>query len=262
MSGVEFASVEGLRIACRDEGERNARAVIFSNSIGTDMRLWDGQAAAMASRFRVIRYDTRGHGQSGVPGEPVTIDQLGRDLLAVLDHFEVEKAHVCGLSLGGMTGMWVAAMHPGRVERMVLANTAARIGSVESWTARMEAVQEGGMAGIRELVVGRFLSKGFRERQPEIADEIGEMLESTDAEGYIAACEALRDADLGSLVLSIQAPVLIVAGALDVSTTPAQAEQLHAAIPLSEIVVFPDTAHLSNIEQPERFNASLLRFFG
>ncbi len=257
---IEYVPVDGVQIACQIEGNSDAPALVFSNSIGTNMHLWDAQAIALRSAFRIVRYDMRGHGQSDVPDEPATIERLERDLLAVLDHFEIERAHICGISLGGMVALWVAAMHRERVHRAVFANTSARIGSIESWATRIKLVREGRMAAAREIGIKRFLSREFRERQPIVTDVIGDMLEATDPEGYIAACAALRDADLSVIVPIIRVPSLIISGELDESTPPIQSKQLHNAIAGSKLIIFPNTAHLSNIEQPEMFNACLLKF--
>lgn len=251
---------DGARLRYRDEGPRDAPIVVFSNSLGTDLRMWEPQARDLAGRFRVVRYDTRGHGRSDAPPGPYSLAQLGGDLLALLDALRIERAHVCGLSLGGMTALWLAAEHPARVARAVFANTAARIGSDDSWNARIALVRTGGMAAVREFAVPRFLSAAFRASHPNLAHQIGAMLEATPPGGYIACCAALRDADLHDVIGRIAAPTLVVGGALDESTPPAQARALHAAIAGSELVIFPDTAHLSNIERAEGFTERLRDF--
>ena len=250
---------DGVRLACREDGGEHLPALVFSNSLGTAMRVWDPQVEALRIHFRIIRYDIRGHGQSSVPTRPATIEWLGEDLLAVLDAYGLERAHICGLSLGGLTALWLAATHPERVSRAVFANTAARIGSEEMWNARIEAVQAGGMAAIRDAVVLRFLSPGFQAREPERTRHFGDMLEATDPRGYIAACAALATADLGPIVPNITAPSLVIAGALDEATPPSQAAELHRAVPGSEMAVL-DAAHLSSLEQPGAFNALLVQF--
>ncbi len=257
---TDYLAVDGLRLTYRLDGPAAAPPLVFINSLGTDWRMWDRQIGALEGRFRVVCYDTRGHGQSGVPAEPTTIARLGHDLLALLDHLQIAQAHLCGLSLGGLTALWLAATHPDRVGRAVFADTAARIGSVAGWEARIAAVREGGMEAVRETIVGRFLSAAFRQQHPEVMDSISAMLTKTNPEGYIAACAALRDADLRAVVPTIRVPSLIIVGALDESTPPAQAEELHAAIAESELVLLPQAAHLSNIEQPAQFNAHLLAF--
>jgi 3-oxoadipate enol-lactonase len=180
--------------------------------------------------------------------------------LALLDTLHIEQAHLCGLSLGGMIALWCAIMHPQRVARLVLANTAARIGTNESWHMRIDAVNSGGMAGIRDAILARFLSQPFRQRSPETAQQLGEMVAATDPLGYIGACAALRDADLRALASTVRTPTLIFAGALDESTPPSQAQELHAAIAGSQLIIFSATAHLSNVERPQEFSESVLNF--
>lgn len=258
---VEYLALDdGLRLAYRLEGPPGAPPLVFSNSLGADMRMWEPQVAALGPDFRVLRYDTRGHGRSGVPAGPATLERLGRDLLALLDHLGLERVRLCGISLGGLTAQWLAAHHPERVERVLLANTAGRIGSAESWEQRIAAVRAGGMAAIGAAVTARFFSPAFRAARPDEAGFYRAILEATDAEGYIAACVALRDADMRPALGQIRAPTLIVAGELDESTPPAQAEELQRAIAGSRLAIIPGAAHLSNIERPDEFNA-LLRSF-
>jgi 3-oxoadipate enol-lactonase len=251
--GTAYAEIDGLDIAYRVDGRESADALVLVNSLGTDLRMWDPQMDSLAAHLRVIRYDCRGHGESFVPAGPTTIGRLGADLIALLDHLHVERAHLCGLSLGGLTALWVAAHHPARVDRAVFANTAARLGTTQSWDVRMRAVREGGMAAIRDAVVARFLGAGFRAAHPDIASRIGDMVEATPASGYLAACAALRDADLRGVVAAIRAPSLILAGELDESAPPLQSEELHAAIAGSELVVLRGAAHLTNVEQAGEF---------
>jgi 3-oxoadipate enol-lactonase len=251
---------DGTRLAYRVDGAEGAPTLVLVNSLGSDIRMWEPGVAELGCYFRVVRYDTRGHGRSDAPPGPYSIERLGRDLLELLDHLQMARAHVCGVSLGGLTVQWIAAHHPERVERAVLANTAARIGTETGWEARIEAVRAGGMAAVREAVVARFLCAGFRARRPDIARAIGDMLEATSPAGYIGACAALRDADLGAIVSSIRVPTLIVAGEADEATPPSRAEELHAAIAESALVVLPGAGHLSNVEQPSAFNQCLLAF--
>jgi 3-oxoadipate enol-lactonase len=222
--------------------------------------MWDEQAAALGRSFRVVRYDTRGHGRSGPPAGPASLEQLGRDLLALLDHQGIARAHLCGLSLGGLTAQWLAIHHPERVGRLILANTAARIGTAEGWAARIAAVSAGGMAAVSEAVIGRFFSPAFRAAAPVAVARYAAMLEATDPAGYRACCAALRDADLRPTVDRITAPTLIIAGGLDAATTPAQADELHAAIPASRLVQIAGAAHLSNVEAPDRFSRAVAGF--
>ena len=222
--------------------------------------MWDAQVAYLSQRVRIVRYDCRGHGASDVPDGPYTIEQLGNDLLALLDALRIEQANICGLSLGGITALWFALAYPHRVARAVFANTAARIGTTQSWDARIEAVKSGGMVAVREMLLARFLSADFRQQHPEIARQFGDMIEATNPSGYISACAALREADLRASVHEIRTPSLILAGALDESTPPLQSHELHNAISGSQLIVFNDVAHLSNVERPQEFSEYVLSF--
>jgi 3-oxoadipate enol-lactonase len=251
---------DGLGIAYRVDGNDTRDAVVLVNSLGADLSVWDPQMEELTRHFRVIRYDCRGHGESDVPRAPTTIGGLGADLVALLDHLNLERAHLCGISLGGFTALWVAVYHGDRVGRAVFANTAARLGSAESWEERIRAVRAGGLAAISETVVGRFLGAPFRAAHPDVTRRIIDMVEATPADGYIAACAALRDADLRDVISRIRAPSLIVAGELDQSTPLRQSEELHAAIAGSELVVLPGAAHLTNVEQAEKFTPVVTTF--
>jgi 3-oxoadipate enol-lactonase len=252
--------IDGLNIAYRVDGADTAEAVVLINSLGTNLSMWDPQMDELARHFRVIRYDCRGHGESDVPHNPATIDRLGADLIALLDHMNLERAHLCGLSLGGITALWVAIYHAERVGRAVFANASARFGTTQSWDERIRTVRAGGMAAVSEAVVGRFLGAPFRAERPDEARRILDMVEATPAEGYLAVCAALRDADLRDVVSRIRAPALIIAGELDQSAPPRQSEELHTAIEGSELVVLPGAAHLTNVEQAEKFTPLVSTF--
>lgn len=247
-------------IAYRVDGMRDGPALVFSNSLGTDHRLWDRQVPAVEDRFRVVRYEACGHGISDVPRGPVTIERLGQDLIALLDHVGIERAVVCGCSLGGVIALWLAVNRPERLTGVVLANTGAKVGTDESWNARIATVRAGGTAAVRDQVVGRFLTPEFRAGDPETTAMIAGMLDATNAEGYIAACEALRASDLRSDASRVRVPVLIVGSERDQSTPPALSRELHALIEGSDLVMIADAAHLSNVEQPDQFNRVLRRF--
>ena len=252
---------DATRITYYLDGPSSGRPVVFVNSLGTDYRLWQPQVERMLDRgFRVVRYDFSGHGASDPPTGPVTIASFGEYLVALLDHLDITRAYVCGCSLGGMIAQWTAATHPQRVAGAVLANTGAQIGTIESWNARIEAVREGGMAAIRDSVLSRFFSQAFRDRSPDDVARVGAMIEATDPRGYVAACVALRDADLRVLDRTIGVPTLIVAGAVDVATPPAKSEELRELISGSELVIIPDAAHLTNTEQPRAFNEAVVAF--
>jgi 3-oxoadipate enol-lactonase len=256
----DHVDVEDVRLFFRLNGRPDAPVLLLSNSLGTDVAMWAPQVSEFGQYLRVLRYDSRGHGRSGAPPGPYTLDRLGHDALALLDHLGIERAHVCGLSLGGVIAQWLAIYHSQRVARVVLADTAARIGTDSMWNERIAAIRAGGMRAIREAVIGRFLTEPFREHHPDVTKRLGETLEATPVQGYIAACEALRDADLRPVAGSIQASTLVVVGALDVATPPEQAYELHSMIAGSALVEIPRAAHLANVEQPDVFNERVLAF--
>jgi len=247
-------------IAYRVDGRSDGPALVFSNSLGTDHRLWDRQMPAVGDDFRVVRYEACGHGVSDLPRGPVTIARLAQDLLALLDHLEIDRAAVCGCSLGGVTALWLAVNRPERLTGVVLANTGAKVGTSESWNARIAAVRAGGTAAVRDQVVGRFLTPEFRARDPETTSLVSGMLEATNPDGYIAACKALRESDLRADAASVRVPVLIIGSERDQSTPPALSLELNAAIRRSELVMIPNAAHLSNVEQPALFNHALRHY--
>lgn len=248
---------DGTRLAYQLDGPTDAPAVLFLNSLGCDLRMWEPQAAALADEFRVVRYDTRGHGRSDVPPGDYSIERLGRDAIALMDALGIEQSHICGLSLGGLTALWLATYRPGRIKRAVFANTAARIGSDEMWAERIAFMRANGIAAMQEAVVARFLSEGFRERDPETTALVSGMIGATPLDGYLGCCAALRDADLRNMVSTIEARSVVIGGELDVATPPAQSEDLHAAIVPSELMIIPNVAHLSNLEAPELFTRRL-----
>ena len=247
-------------IAYQVDGAPNGASVVFINSLGTDHRLWDGQMPSVQHDYLVVRYDSCGHGVSDVPNGRMTIARFGEQLIALLDHLEIDRTALCGCSLGGAIALWLAVYHPERITGVVLANTGARLGTEQSWTTRIMAVEAGGMAAIRDAVLARFLTAAFRVRKPEVAGLIGGMLDATNPQGYIAACEALRDSDLRPVVATVRVPTLVIGSDRDESTPLAFAEELHAGIAGSELVIIPNAAHLSNVERPDVFNPALRGF--
>jgi 3-oxoadipate enol-lactonase len=257
---MNFITANDVRLAYQVDGLADAPALVLVNSLGTDLRMWEPQVPLLSRRFRIVRYDCRGHGASDAPPGEYTLEQLGHDLLVLLDALHIEQAYVCGLSLGGLVTLWLASRHPDRVARAVFADTAARIGTRESWTTRIDLVKAGGMGAIRDMVLARFLSEGFRSHYAEVALKIGKMLEATNPEGYRGACAALRDADLRDALAAIRSPSLIMVGELDEATPPAQAQELHTGIKGSKLVILRKAAHLANVEQPEAFNTAIQAF--
>lgn len=244
------------------EGPAGAPVLVLSNSLGTDLHMWDAQVPAFTRHFRVLRYDTRGHGQSLVSEGPYRIDQLGRDVLALLDALDIPKAHFCGLSMGGLIGQWLAINAPERIQRLVLCNTAAKIGTPEVWNPRIDAVLAGGvqaMADLRDASISRWFTPDFAEAQPEKVEAIVGMLARTSPQGYAANCAAVRDADFREQLAVIQVPTLVVCGSGDPVTTPEHGRFMQARIAGAELVEFP-AAHLSNVQAGEAFSQRVLAF--
>jgi 3-oxoadipate enol-lactonase len=234
------------------EGPAGAPALVLLHSLGTTREMWAPQAAALARRFQVVRCDLRGHGRSPVPPAPYEIADLAGDVVALLDRLGIGRAHLCGLSLGGMASMWLAARHPARVRRLVLCCTAAQLGSPATWAERAALVRAQGTAAVADAVLARWLTPTFAARHPERAAPLRAMLLGTPAEGYAACCGAIERMDLGPELPAIRAPTLAIAGAQDPSTTPEHLARIAAAIPGARLAVVDGAAHLANVEQPEK----------
>jgi 3-oxoadipate enol-lactonase len=252
-------SSEGAEIAWEAVGLEGAPTLVFTHSLGADRSMWRPQVAALQDRYRILLIDTRGHGRSAAPEGPSSIEQLGNDVLRVADENGAESFDYCGISLGGITGLWLAVHHRARLRSLVAANTAARIGSAETWQDRIAAVRAGGMEAIRETVIGRWFSPGFAESHPDWFAEANVVFAATDPTGYAGCCSALAVADLRDEISSIAVPVLVIGGSRDLATPPAEAERLHDAIAGSELTVL-DAAHLSNLDRHEEFTERLLLF--
>ena len=254
------ADCSGLRTHYELTGE-SGPALVFSNSLGTNLSMWEPQMAALAPHFRILRYDTRGHGQTSVtPGE-YTMEQLGRDVLSLLDALKLDRVHFCGLSMGGMIGIWLGAHAPERLNRLVLCNTAARIGTKETWNSRIATVRKDGMVPVAAGVIERWFTPDFRAAQPQRVEKMQRMLENSPPEGYASCCAAIREMDQTDAVAKIQVPTLMIYGTKDPVTPPADAQFLTSRIGGSKSVEL-DAAHLSNVEQDAAFTEALECFLG
>jgi len=258
---MPFLETTDLRVHYALSGPEGAPVVLFSSSLGSTLSVWDAQAAALEAGFRVLRYDTRGHGLTSVTRGPYTIARLGRDVVELLDGLGIERCHFCGLSIGGIIGMWLGVHAAEHVEKLVLCNTAARIGTPERWNERIQSVQTQGMSALAPDLVERWFTEEFRARSPEVVASARAMLESAPPEGYVACCAALRDADLRSEIEAIRAPTLVITGSEDPATPPAVGRFLADRIAGAQYVELP-TSHLSNLGAPDLFNAALARFLG
>ena len=236
--------------------------VLLVHAIGMDQRMWDELAAFLERQFRVVRVDLRGHGKSPVPPRPYALEAMADDLVAVLDKHDVAKAHYVGLSLGGMIGQAFALDHADRLGRLVLANTTSSYGPEgrAMWQARARAVESGGLAAIKDMVMSRYFSDAFREAQPRTVEEVGRRFLQTPADGYLGCCDAIAELDYTRDVSRIHARTLVIAGEKDAGTPPAMSEAIAARIPGARLATIAGAAHLSAVEKPAEFNA-LVRDF-
>ena len=240
------------------EGSEEAPVLVMANSLGTTLRMWDEGAPALRERFRLLRYDHRGHGGSPVPPGLYTIEDLGRDALALLDGLGIERFSWCGLSIGGMVGMWLASEAPERVEGLVLCCTSALLGPRELWDERIRVARKEGMDALVDSVVVRWFTPEFFSAHPETVEKAAAMLRGTDPEGYAGCCAAIRDMDLRDRLGQIRAPTLVISAADDPATPPEHGELIRDAIPGAGFEVIPGASHLANIEQPEAVTRAIL----
>ncbi len=241
------------------EGADDAPLLVLSNSLGTTLDMWVPQMPALLEHFRVLRYDTRGHGQSEVTPGPYSIAQLGNDVLALLDHVKAPRAHFCGLSMGGMTGIWLGIHAPDRIDRLVLCNTSAAIGVPEMWNARIAQVRQGGMAVVIDAVLERWFTNDFLSHAPAQVDRVRAMLANTPVEGYVANCAAVRDMDQRADLGRIATPTLVIGGKYDKSTPPEHGELIAKSVPGARYVEL-NAAHLSNWEAAQAFTRHAVNF--
>jgi 3-oxoadipate enol-lactonase len=250
---------DGHTINVEVEGPANAPVLILSNSLGTNLSMWDDQATEFSKQFRLVRYDRRGHGRSGVPRGPYTMERLGRDVLAVADALGVKKFNWCGLSMGGMVGQWLGTNAPDRVEKLVLSNTHYYYPDKAPWAERIAFAREKGLTALMPIQMERWFTKGFRDRSPSAVNRIAEMFKATNVDGFVGCCEAVRDMDFRESTPRISVPTMIIVGSHDPATPPAAGEDIHKMIKGSRLVAI-DAAHLSNVEQPKAYTDAVLGF--
>lgn len=239
-------------------GRTDAPVVVLSNSLGSTHRMWDAQIADLERHFRVVRYDTRGHGRSPVPDGPYSIDDLADDLVALLDRLGVAKARLVGLSLGGMTVMRVASRNPERVERIALLCTGAHLPPAASWMDRAALVRAEGSSAVAAAVVERWFTPVYLDAHPDARSAHEQMVAATPAEGYAGCCEAIANLDLREQLSTIAAPTLAIAGADDPATPPAKLQEIAARIPGARLLTVPQSAHMANAEQPGIITPALI----
>lgn len=239
------------------EGPEDAPVLAFSNSLGTTGVMWDAQAAALSDRFRVLRYGGRGHGGTPAPPGPYTVAELAGDLLALLDRLELDRVSFCGLSIGGMTGMWLGVNAPERIDRLAICCTGMQLPTAEMWSERAALVRREGMESVVEATIERWFTPSFPERSPEVVGRIREIFLTTDPEGYAGCCEALAEFDMRGQLDAISAPTLVIAGEDDPVGTPERAAAIAEEIRNARVVILPEARHLAAVEQADAVTREL-----
>ncbi len=256
------ATANGITINYELDGPEDAPVLIFSNSLATSLAMWNGQVAGLKDRFRILRYDNRGHGSTPVTEGPYTIGLLAQDLLGLMDVLGIEKASYCGLSKGGMIGQWLGINESHRLEKLVVSNTASYFPNKEMWRDRIDMATNDGIPAIAEASIGRWFTPGYLERadtKPTI-DFVRAFILETNKDGYLSSSVAIRDMDFRDELKQIDVPTLVIIGEKDPATIPEYGELIATSVPGAKTFVVPDAAHLSNIEQPDIYTRTLLDF--
>jgi 3-oxoadipate enol-lactonase len=258
---MPFATLNGFKCHYQHDDFGHDETIVFANSLGTNLSMWEAQVEVLSGHVNILRYDMRGHGQSEIGDKPtLDIATLGGDVLALLDALmPARKVYFCGLSIGGLVGQWLGINAPQRFNRIIISNTAAKIGNDEGWNSRIEQVQVHGLESIVGGTGERWFTLAFHKEKPEVVNQILTDFVKTSLPGYVACCGAVRDADFRDQLSNLIVPTLAISGAKDPVTTVDDAEFLAQHIPVSKHVTL-DAAHLSNVEQPEEFSTQVLQF--
>ncbi|HLS85659.1 MAG TPA: 3-oxoadipate enol-lactonase [Burkholderiales bacterium] len=256
------ATVNGIETYYEINGPEGAPWLVLSHSLACNVRMWDPQVAALKDRFRVLAYDTRGHGQSAAPSGAYTLEALADDLHALLKHLGIAHAHYCGLSMGGMIGQTFALKYPDLFETLVLADTTSRYPAEAAslWAERIKTAETKGMEPLVQPTLERWFTEDFRRNQPGEVERIAKAIRSTPVPGFVGCCHAIPKINLTARLKEIRCPILVICGDKDPGTPPAMSREIHENAPGSRLVMIPDAAHLSNIEQPAAFNRALEDF--
>jgi len=257
---MNFARLNGVVLHYADTGEADLPVIAFSNSLGTDFRIWDDVVAGLKGRFRCIRSDKRGHGLSEAPARPYRMDDHVADLIGLLDHLGLDRIVLCGLSVGGLIAQGIAARQPDRVSALILCDTAARIGDDDLWNTRIAAIEADGIEALADPIMERWLSAGFRAEKPDEALAWRNMLVRTTVDGYVGTCAAIRDADLTESTRQIRMPVLGICGSEDGATPPDLVRGTIAMIEGARFELIEGAGHLSCVENPDRVAALITGF--
>jgi 3-oxoadipate enol-lactonase len=255
-----FTTGDGCRMAYRFDGPADRPVLVLSNSIGTTLNMWDIQVQDLSKHFRILRYDTRGHGGSDAPAGAYSIARLGRDVIELLDALNIGRVHFCGLSLGGMVGQWLGIHTPDRIDRLILCNTSSFLGPTEQWDGRIASVLEAeDMSETAEMFLGYWFPLRMLEPESPVAGTFRAMLLATDRQGLAGCYAAVRDMDMRRTVALIRSPTMVIAGQFDTVTLPSHSELIAATVSGSRSVILP-AVHLSNIECPAAFMSAVLEF--
>jgi 3-oxoadipate enol-lactonase / 4-carboxymuconolactone decarboxylase len=259
---VPTVNANGVELFYETAGPESAPTVVFAHSVGCTLDIWDAQFAALSDRYRLIRYDLRSHGRSQAVKAEIEIEDLAEDLLGLLDALALDRVHLVGLSIGGMLGQAFALSHPERLNSLTLVSTTAYFPPLEFWLDRSKTVRSKGMASVANLVIPRWFTEPFRQREPDVVAGFRRWFVDTDATGYARCCEAIGRMDLRERIGAIATPTLIIVGAEDPATPPAMAEDLRQRIRGSEMVVISDASHIISVERPEAVTAQIAAFLG
>jgi 3-oxoadipate enol-lactonase len=259
MKELFITTGDGCRIAYRFHGPADKPVLLLSNSIGTDLSMWDPQIEAFTKHFRVLRYDSRGHGASDVPAGPYSVERLGRDVIELLDALKISRVHFCGLSLGGIVGQWLGIHAPERIDRLILCNTSSYLGPAEQWNGRIASVLKADPTETAEMFLRNWFPPALLETNNPIIAGIRAGLLATDAQGFAGSYAAVRDMDMRRTIKLISSPTLVIGGQYDTVTLPGHSELIAAAIPGAKLVMLP-VVHLTNLESPDAFMHAVLEF--
>lgn len=257
---MAHASINGIELHYQVDGPSDGAPILMSNSLASNLTMWDLQVEPLEMEgFKVVRYDSRGHGQSGAPEGPYSIEMLADDAAGLLDHLGIDVAHFCGLSKGGMVGQMLGVRHADRIKTLTLADTAAFMPARETWEQRIATVTAGGMEAVVDGTVDRWFTHPGQQRIPDEVEKVREMILSTPVAGFIGCSQAIMAMDMRPTNPSIAKPTLVICGEQDAGTTPEQAKEIADAIPGAVLEIIPHAAHLANIEQPVAFTNALLK---
>jgi len=257
---IQKIEANGIQVTYRFDGQDDAPVVMLSNSLMSNHTMWDPQMSELTQSFRVLRYDTRGHGDTDAPSGPYSIKLLAEDAVALLDSLNIDKVHFAGLSMGGMIGQYVGANFSDRLHSLLLCDTASEMPTLEMWNERIATAQEQGITGLLDGTLKRWFTAPFLENDKTAVEKVAHMIRTTDAGGYISCASAVRDMSQTSILSKIDVPTIIIVGEDDPACTVEQSKVLEQHIKGAELVVIKNAAHLSNIEQIEAFNTAMMSF--